>query len=52
MKVTIVPMVIGVFDKVKKGLLKRLKSLQVGGRVDTIQTITLSRTAKILRGAL
>ena len=48
MKVTIIPIVIGAFSSVIKGLLKGLEDLEVGGRVETIQTITLFRTAKIL----
>ena len=38
MKVTIVPIVIGAFSTVTKGLLKGLEDLEVGGRVETIQT--------------
>ena len=37
MKVTIVPIVIGAFATITKGLLKGLEDLQVGGRVETIQ---------------
>ena len=36
MKVTIIPIVIGVFGTVTKGLLKGLEDLEVGGRVETI----------------
>ena len=36
MKVTIVPIGIGGFGTVTKGLLKGLEDLKVGGRVDTI----------------
>ena len=49
MKVTIVPIVIGALGIVAKGLLKGLEDLEVGGRVETIQTIALLRTARILR---
>ena len=49
MKVTIIPIVIGAFGAVTIGLLKGLEDLEVGGRVETIQTITLLRTARILR---
>ena len=49
MKVTIIPIVIGVFGTVTKGLLKSLDDLEVGGRVETIQTTTLLRPARILR---
>ena len=52
MKVTIIPIVIGAFGTVTKGLLKELEDLKVGGRVETIQTTTLLRTARILRGVL
>ena len=52
MKVTIVPIVIGAFGTVTKGLLKGLEDLEVGGQVETIQTTTLLRTAKILRRVL
>ena len=38
MKVTIVPIVIGALGTVTKGLLKVLEDLEVGGRVETIQT--------------
>ena len=34
----IVPIVIGAFGTVTKGLLKGLEDLKVGGRVETIQT--------------
>ncbi len=49
MKVTIIPIVIGAFGTVTKGLLKRLEDLKVGGRVETIQTTTLLRTARTLK---
>ena len=48
MKVTIIPIVIGAFGTVTKGLLKGLKDLEVGGRVETIQTTTLLKTARLL----
>ena len=41
MKVTIIPIVIGAFGTVTKGLLKRLEDLGVCGRVETIQTTAL-----------
>ena len=49
MNVAIIPIVIGAFGTATKGLLKRLENLEVGGRVETIQTTTLLRTARILR---
>ena len=36
MQVTIIPIVIGAFRTVIKGLLKGLEDLEVGGRVETI----------------
>ena len=52
MNVTIVPMVIGALGKITIGLLKGLEDLEVGGRVETIQTTALLRTARILRQVL
>ena len=48
-KVTIIPIVIGAFGIVTKRLLKGLEDLEVDGRVKTIQTTVLLRTARILR---
>ena len=52
MKVTIVPIEIGAFGTVTKGLLKGLEDLDVGGREKTIQITALLRTASILRRVL
>ena len=52
MKVMIVPIVIGALGTVTKGLLKGLEDLEVGGRVETIQTLALLRTDRILRRVL
>ena len=49
MQVTIIPIVIGAFGTVTKGLLKGLENFEVGRRVGTIQTTILLRTARILR---
>ena len=49
MKVTIVPIVIGAFGTITKGLLKGLEDLEVGRGVETIQMTALLRTARILR---
>ena len=49
---TIIPIVIGAFGTVTKGLLKGLEGLEVGGRVETIQKTALLRTARILRRVL
>ena len=45
MQVTIIPIVIGSFGTVTKELLKGLEDLEVGGRVETIKTAVLLRTA-------
>ena len=45
MQVTIIPIVIGAFGTVTKGLLKGLEVLEVGGREGTVQTTALLRTA-------
>ena len=52
MQVTIIPIVIGAFGTVTKGLLKVLEDLEVGRRVETIQTTTLLKTARIPRRVL
>ena len=49
MKVIIIPIVIGAFGTVTKGL---LKGVEVGGRVETIQITVLLRTARRLRKVL
>ena len=49
MQVTIIAIVIGEFGTATKGLLKGLEDLEVGGRVEIIQTTALLRTARILR---
>ena len=51
-KVTIIPIVTGAFGTVTKRLIKGLEDLEVGGRVETIQTTALLRTATILRRVL
>ena len=52
MKVTIIPIVIGAFGTVTKGLLKVLEDLEVGSRVETIQMTALLRTVRIPRRVL
>ena len=52
MQVKIIPIVIGAFGIVTKGLLKGLEELEVGGWGETIQTTALLRTARILRRVL
>ena len=52
MQVTIIPIEISAFGTVTKGLLKGLEDLEVGGRVEIIQTTALLWTARILRRVL
>ena len=52
MKVMIVPIVIGAFGTVTKGSVKGLEDMEIGGRVETIQTTALLRTSRILRRVL
>ena len=52
MKVTIIPIVIYAFGTVTKVLLQGLEDLEVGGRVETIQTTAILGTARILRRVL
>ena len=52
MQMTIIAIINGTFGTVTKGLLKGLADLEVGGRVETIQTTALLRTARILRRVL
>ena len=52
MKVTIVPIVIGAFGTITKGLLKGPGDLEVGEQVETIQMTALLKTATILRRVL
>ena len=52
MKVTIVPIVIGALGTITKGLSKGQEDLEVGGRVEIMQTTALLRTARILRRVL
>ena len=52
MKVTIIPIVIGALDTVTKRLLQGLEDLEITGRVETVQTKALLRSARILRRVL
>ena len=52
MQVKIIPIVIGAFETVTKGLLKGQEDLEVSRRVETIQTTVLLRRARILRRVL
>ena len=49
MKVTVLPIVIGVLGTIPKGLVKGLEDVEIGGLVVTIQTTALLRSIKILR---
>ena len=52
MKVTIVLIMIDAIGTITKGLLKGLEDLEVGGRVETIQTTAFLTTVRILRQVL
>ena len=49
---TVIPTVIGKLCTVIKGLLQRLKNLEIRGQADTIETAALSRSDRILRRVL
>ena len=49
---TMIPIVIGAYGTVTKGLLKGLEDLEIRGRLQTIQTTTFLRLARILRRVL
>ena len=51
-KVMFIPIVIGALGTITKGLILRLEDLEVRGREETIQTIALLRSARILRRVL
>ena len=52
MKVTVIPVVVGVLGTIPKGLVKGLEDLEIRGQVETIQTTALLRLARILRRVL
>ena len=52
MKVTIIPIVIGALGTVISGLVQRLGDLEKMGWVETVQTIALLRSVRILRRVL
>ena len=52
MKVTVTLIVSGALGTVTKGLLKGLEDLEIRGQVETIQTIALLRSVRILRRVL
>ena len=52
MSVTFIPIAIGALGIVTERLLKGLEDLEIRGRIETTQTITLLRSARILRRVL
>ena len=52
MKVTAIPIVIGAFVAVTKGMVKGREGLDITGRVVTVQTTALLKSARILRRVL
>ena len=46
MNVTIIPIVIGAFGTITKGLLKGLEDLEVGGWVETIQNDSITENGR------
>ena len=49
MKVTVIPIIIGVLDTVTEGLVQEKEDLEIRGQVKTIQTTALLRSTRILR---
>ena len=47
MNVTIIPIVIGAFCTVNKGLIQGLEDLEITGRMETIKSTVLLRSARI-----
>ena len=52
MKVMFIPIVIGALGTVTEGLFKGLEDLEIRGRVETIQTTRILRSARKLRRVL
>ena len=52
MKVTVIPIVIVALVTVTEGLVQKLEVLEIRGRVETIQTTVLLKSARILRRVL
>ena len=49
MLVTIITIAIGALGTATKGLLEVLEELEIGGRVETVQTTTSLKTARLVR---
>ena len=47
MRATVIPLVIGALGRVTKGLTQGMKDLEIRGRVETIQTTALWRSARL-----
>ena len=52
MKVTVIPIVVGILGTILKKLVKGLEDIGIRGQVETIQTTVLLRSARILRNIL
>ena len=52
MRLTVVSVITGALETVPKRLERGLEELEIGGRIETIQTSELLRSAKILRRVL
>ena len=52
MKLTLIPIVIGVLFQINEGLIQGQEDLEISGRVETIETMALLRSAIILRRVL
>ena len=52
MKDTVIPIVIGALGTVTQGLVLGLEDLEIRGRVETIQTAALLKSAPMLRRVL
>ena len=52
MKVTAIPIVTSALGTVPKGLVKGQEDLEIRGKVETIQTTAILRSARILRRVL
>ena len=49
---TVIPIVIGTLGAITKGLIQGLEDLEIIGRLETIKSTALFRSAKILREVL
>ena len=49
MKVTVIPIVIGALGTIPKRLVRELEELEIKEQVETIQTTTMLRSARILK---